>query len=214
MFVPSRGRHQSALFLLSSFHIFIIAISNYLVQVPVSFFGLLTTWGTFSFPFVYLATDLTVRIFGSRKARIIILLSMVPALAVSYLISILFHDGGFQGFSGLGSFNLFVFRIALASFTAYVFGQFLDIVIFSYLRRNQRWWVAPAASTIFGNMVDTILFYLLAFVNSSDNFMAAHWPEIACVDYGFKIFVSLLLFLPVYGVFLKVMVKTLTDSGK
>jgi hypothetical protein len=46
----------------------VITSSNYLVQLPVSIFGFHTTWGAFSFPFIFLATDLTVRIFGAPLA--------------------------------------------------------------------------------------------------------------------------------------------------
>lgn len=203
---------KRALIILVSFHIFIIAASNYLVQIPFQLFGLHTTWGTFSFPFVYLATDLTVRIFGSSKARKIIFWAMLPALIVSYVISILFYEGTFQGITGLKTLNIFVFRIAFASFIAYVFGQLLDITVFSYLRQHQKWWVAPTASTILGNLIDTAIFYTVAFMASSDEFMATHWPEIAVADYGFKLLVSILLFLPIYGLFLKVLTKRLTSE--
>jgi len=214
MIVLSSVKHHRTLVLLVSFHILIIAASNYLVQIPVEILGVITTWGTFSFPFVYLATDLTVRIFGARQARKIIFGAMIPALFVSYVISILFFEGSFQGFSGLATLNVFVFRIALASFVAYVVGQLLDIKVFARLRENKTWWIAPSASTIAGNFVDTLIFYCLAFYASSDDFMATHWPEIATVDYGFKLFVSILLFLPVYGVILKMLSERLTCGSR
>lgn len=201
----TKSQKQRAILTLATFHIFIIAASNYLVQLPFQIFGLHTNWGTFSFPFIFLATDLTVRIFGAAEARKIILAAMLPALLLSYVISVLYFEGAFQGLSGLFEFNTFVFRIALASFTAYVCGQFLDIKVFSKLRQNRRWWVAPSASTIAGNLLDTTIFYSVAFYASSDAFMAAHWPEIALLDYGFKIFVSILLFLPLYGAVLKLL---------
>ena len=94
---------QQALLVLVSFHIIIIGASNYLVQIPFQLFGVYTTWGTFSFPLVYLATDLTVRVFGSNRARAIIFRSMIPALLLSYTVSILFFEGKFQGFGGLGN---------------------------------------------------------------------------------------------------------------
>lgn len=75
---------------LSVFHLLIITSSNYLVQLPVDIFGFHTTWGAFSFPFIFLATDLTVRIFGAPLARRIILLVMLPALGVSYVVSCFF----------------------------------------------------------------------------------------------------------------------------
>lgn len=202
-----------ALVVLVLFHILVIAASNYLVQIPFQIFGLHTTWGTFTFPLVYLVTDLTVRIFGKEQARKIIFWTMIPALILSYVVSIIFFEGKFQGLSGLAEFNLFVFRIAFASFIAYLMGQLLDIKVFYRLRKHRRWWVAPSASTILGNLLDTILFYAIAFYASTDEFMARHWPEIAAVDYGFKIIVSLLLFLPAYGVLLAFLTEAMTKSG-
>ncbi|AQS35394.1 conserved hypothetical integral membrane protein [Shewanella psychrophila] len=196
---------RRALLLLVGFHILIISASNYLVQMPFQIFGLHTTWGAFSFPFVYLATDLTVRIFGQSNARKIIFKAMLPALVISYLMGVLFHQASFQGFGALSEFNSFVFRIAFASFAAYLVGQLMDITVFAKLRDTKSWWVAPAASTLVGNLIDTIVFFGIAFYASSDSFMAEHWPEIASVDYGFKLIVSLCLFLPAYGILLKIL---------
>ena len=98
-----------------------------------------------------------------------------------------------------------MFRIAFASFVAYLIGQLMDITVFAKLRQAKAWWVAPAASTLVGNLVDTLVFFSIAFYASSDVFMATHWPEIASVDYAFKLIVSLGLFLPAYGVLLKVL---------
>ncbi|OAQ14435.1 hypothetical protein F480_08740 [Bibersteinia trehalosi Y31] len=203
-----------SLVLLSLFHILIISLSNYLVQIafeiPLPFGGRLpTTWGTFTFPFIFLATDLTVRVFGAPLARRIIFAVMFPALLVSYVISVLFFEGQFQGFSHLGDFNLFVFRIALASFAAYAVGQLMDIFVFNRLRQGRIWWFAPASSTIFGSLIDTFVFFAVAFYQSSDEYMAEHWFTIGSVDYAFKLFVSLLLFLPLYGLLLNFLVKKL-----
>ncbi len=205
MLALTTAQKKRALTTLALFHIFIIAASNYLVQLPFQIFGLHTNWGTFSFPFIFLATDLTVRIFGATEARKIILAAMLPALGLSYLISVIFSGGSFQGIAGLAEFNTFVFRIALASFTAYILGQLLDIKVFSKLRQNRRWWVAPSASTVAGNLLDTAIFYSVAFWASSDAFMASHWPEIAALDYAFKLLVSILLFLPLYGALLRLL---------
>ncbi|ASF16334.1 7-cyano-7-deazaguanine/7-aminomethyl-7-deazaguanine transporter [Shewanella xiamenensis] len=203
MLTPAQLRR--ALLLLVGFHILIICLSNYLVQLPFQLFGYHTTWGAFSFPFVYLATDLTVRIFGQTPARSIILKAMVPALMISYVMGVVFHQGSFQGMDSLSQWNTFVFRIAFASFAAYLIGQLMDITVFARLRQSRSWWVAPAASTIVGNLVDTLVFFSIAFYASTDSFMAANWPEIATVDYSFKLLVSLGLFLPAYGVLLKVL---------
>ena len=212
MLMLTKQQTRRALMVLVSLHILIICASNYLVQLPFQIIGFHTTWGAFSFPFVYLATDLTVRIFGQSAARQIILKAMLPALLISYVVSVVFQQGDFQGLAALSIFNNFVFRIAFASFAAYLLGQLMDITVFAKLRKTRSWWVAPAASTIIGNLVDTVIFFGLAFYASTDSFMAAHWPEIASVDYSFKLIVSLGLFLPAYGVLLKVLEQKLVQQ--
>ena len=206
----SLAQQRKALFVLTLFHLVVIASSNYLVQLPFTVFGFHTTWGAFTFPFIFLATDLTVRIFGAQLARKIIFWVMLPALAVSYGLSVLFFEGQFQGFSHLSEFNLFVARIAIASFMAYLLGQILDVHVFNRLRQVKQWWIAPTCSTLIGNALDTIAFFSIAFYQSSDPFMAEHWIEIALVDYGFKLIISLGLFVPMYGVLLNYLVKKIT----
>lgn len=204
---------RAVLAALIAFHILIIIASNYLVQLPITLFGWHTTWGAFSFPFIFLATDLTVRLIGKRSARVVIARVMLPALVASYIVSVLFHEGAFGGVAALGEFNLFVFRIALASFLAYAFGQLLDIQVFDRLRRMRQWWIAPTASTIFGNLLDTFLFFSVAFWRSDDPFMATHWVEIATVDYLIKLAISLILFVPLYGMLLRAIIRALPQRS-
>ncbi|MFP1723903.1 7-cyano-7-deazaguanine/7-aminomethyl-7-deazaguanine transporter [Lonsdalea quercina] len=210
MFGFTPQQRLTALCWLTLFHILIITSSNYLVQLPVSVFGFHTTWGAFTFPFIFLATDLTVRIFGAPLARRIILLVMIPALAISYLVSALFYDGTWQGFASLSQVNIVVARIACASFMAYVLGQILDVHVFNRLRQLSAWWVAPSASTVLGNLCDTLAFFFIAFYRSPDPFMSAHWVEIALVDYTFKILICGILFLPMYGIMLNMLLKRLS----
>lgn len=211
MYRFSTQQQHKALLWLSFFHILIIAASNYLVQFPFELFGFHTTWGAFTFPFIFLTTDLTVRIFGRQLARKIIFWVMFPALLLSYVVSVLFTEGNWSGWQQLAAFNTFVGRIALASFCAYIFGQLLDIAVFDRLRRLKSWWIAPTTSTFIGNALDTLLFFAIAFYASSDAFMAEHWPEIAFVDYLFKLAICTLFFVPAYGLLLKFLTVKLTS---
>ena len=191
---------RSVLIPLVLFHLTVIAASNYLVQIPVTIFGFHTTWGAFTFPLIFLATDLTVRIYGASQARRIIFTAMLPALLISYVLSVLFYEAKFQGFAQLAELNTFVARIAIASFIAYTIGQLLDVTVFNKFRDTKNWWVAPAASSIIGGLIDTVLFFGIAFYQSTDEFMANNWPEIATVDYIFKLVISVALFVPAYGI--------------
>ena len=209
MFALSGPRQGAAVATLIAFHIFIVIASNYLVQLPMQLFGWQTTWGAFSFPFIFLATDLTVRLLGKQPARRVIAYVMLPALLVSYMVSVLFQEGSFRGAESLLVLNTFVLRISLASFAAYAVGQLADIQVFDRLRQLKQWWVAPTASTVLGNLLDTFVFFAIAFWASSNAFMAEHWVEIAIVDYVIKILISLLLFIPLYGVLLNVLMRYL-----
>ncbi len=212
MFQLSATAQRNALVALIAFHITLIIASNYLVQLPIMLWGWHTTWGAFSFPFIFLATDLTVRLIGKPAARTVIARVMLPALIASYVVSVLFHDGMFAGWESLAQFNTFVFRISLGSFMAYVLGQLLDVQVFDRLRRLPQWWVAPAISGIVGQAADTLMFFSVAFWRSSNPFMAANWMEIALVDYVIKLLVSLAVFVPLYGALLKALLRLLPQQ--
>ncbi len=211
-------KEKKALAILACFHLIIIAASNYLVQIPIviplqdiglSSEPIHTTWGAFTFPFIFLATDLTVRIFGSRLARKIIFVCMFPALILSYVISVLFFETQFQGVESLKVFSMFVFRIAFASFAAYCIGQLIDIKVFDRLRKLPQWYIAPAASSIAGNAIDAALFFAIAFYKCEDVFMAENWVELAWTDYATRIVIAVLFFLPAYGALLAYLSKKL-----
>jgi len=168
-------------------HCFIIALSNYLVQFPINIFGLDYTIGTFTFPIIVLATDLTVRLSNATNARKVIGYAFIPAFIISYI----FAD----------------FRIAIASVLAYSIGQLLDVFVFSKVRDrvgddgfnlSSYWFLAPAISTFFAQLIDTYLFYGVAFYNSADDFMRENWDLIAFNDFILKLVICYLAFLPIY----------------
>ena len=126
----------------------VVVLSNVLVQHPVAVtlgrlnLADLLTWGAFSYPLAFLVTDSTNRIFGPRMARRIVYVGF--ALAV--VLSIVFATP----------------RIAIASGSAFLIAQLLDIVIFNRLRERV-WWMAPSVSSLAGSAIDTLIFFSLAF---------------------------------------------------
>ncbi|MCR5535903.1 MAG: 7-cyano-7-deazaguanine/7-aminomethyl-7-deazaguanine transporter [Succinivibrio sp.] len=193
-------------------HVFIITLSNYAVQIPVSIGTIHSTLGTFTYPFIFLLTDLTVRIYGQQQARKTVFLAMLPALFLSYVVGTVFEHGTFCGLGSLSSFSIFVFRISLASFAAYILGQLADIFVFQRLRALRAWWPAPATSSVFGNLLDTYAFFFVAFYHTTDAFMAEHWFALATFDYAAKLTASLLLFVPIYGMVLKLVMRLFADA--
>lgn len=175
--------NRSLIIRLVIFHVVIIALANYVVQFTGTFIGYSFTWAMFVFPVVILTTDLTIRLSNKYNARIIVGLAYIPAIVVSTWLA--------------------DWRIGMASGTAYLVGQLLDITVFQKIREQVKaWWPAPLISTFIANIVDTYTFFAVAFHQSDDQFMAVNWFEVATVDLCFKIVVSTVLFLPAYGILL------------
>ena len=127
----------------------IVVASNILVQF---LFGQWLTWGAFTYPLAFLVTDVMNRVYGEKPARMVVLCGFVVGVICSLI-----------GTQIMGEFGpLVTLRIAIASGSAFLVAQLLDVSIFSALRGGQ-WWRAPLVSTLVGSAVDTILFFTIAF---------------------------------------------------
>ena len=189
MFGLFKDVDRSLLFKLVALQVIVIAISNALVSIPVEIFGFKLTWAAFTFPLVILATDLTVRLLGKQTARATVAASYPLAIIAS--IAVVLAEGAPESVA---------MRIGFASATAYGVGTLLDVYVFQMIReRYTAWWAAPALSTIVANIIDSYTFFAVAFRNSADEYMAAHWMEIAGSQTVLKIVVGLIVFLPLYG---------------
>jgi uncharacterized PurR-regulated membrane protein YhhQ (DUF165 family) len=143
------------------------AASNFLVEIPINNW---LTWGTFTYPFTFLVSELTNRFYGPRLARRVVYFGFAAAIALS--------------------FSLLNRRIALASSIAFLVGQLLDISVFNRLRR-QTWWVAPAGASFAASFVDTLIFFSLAFAGTQ-----VPWVTLGLGDFGIKVLMDLGLLLP------------------
>jgi len=183
----------------------VVTASNILVQYPFRHFGLgdILTWGAFSYPIAFLVNDLTNRRYGKPAARRVVFAGFVVGVLLSVFLA--------------------TPRIAIASGTAFLTGQLLDITVFGRLRR-QAWWRAPLAATMCGSLLDTAIFFSLAF-SASFVFLdtafgmpdgslafpsalfggqAPLWVTLALGDLSVKVVMGLLMLVP-YGALLNVL---------
>ena len=194
--------NKKILLFLVSLQIIVITTSNFLVAIPIEFYGFKLTWSAFSFPIVVLAIDLTVRLLGKSIARATIAFTYPFAILSSVAVLL---------FDGLGEQD--AYRIGFASATAYGISTLLDVYVFQFLReRYNYWWLAPSISTVFANIIDTFVFFFTAFSNSNDTFMAKNWIEIATNQSIIKITIGLILFLPFYGILLNLILKRINKN--
>jgi uncharacterized integral membrane protein (TIGR00697 family) len=59
----------------------------------------------------------------------------------------------------------------VASATAFLIGQLLDVAVFARLRASKAWFLPPLAGSLFGSLLDTLIFFTIAFA-----------PALAIVD--------------------------------
>ena len=167
-------------FILLSFFMGVVVLSsNFLVQFPVNYYGLneLLTYGAFSYPIAFLITDLANRSYGKIVARKIVYLGFLIGIIFTLFFSTNFAD-------------LISIRIAIGSGSAFLVAQLLDVQIFDKLRKNS-WYVAPIISSSVGSVVDTFLFFSIAFVGTE-----VPWVTLSFGDLAVKLFVALVMLIP------------------
>lgn len=174
-------------------HIFLITISNILVLYPTHFFTLTTTYGAYTYPFIFILSDLANKKLGAKASKSIISYACLPGLVISFVLSSWIQYGYIPWHQSMP------LRIAFAGIIAYWIGQQLDILIFTPLKNMKKWWVAPVVSGVLGNMIDTFCFFFVAFYHASNTFLASHWIEIASSDLLIKMIISQAAGVPFYG---------------
>lgn len=134
----------------------IVVASNILVQF---LFGNWLTWGAFTYPLAFLVTDIMNRVYGAGPARTVIFVGFIVGIVCSLIGSQIMLQG--DGFT----YAAVAFRVAIASGTAFLIAQMVDVFIFNSLREGS-WWRAPLVSSVIGSALDTAIFFTLAFSQS------------------------------------------------
>ena len=171
----------------------VVVTSNILVQYPVAAhiggvnLADVLTWGAFTYPFAFLVTDVINRTFGPSQARLVALAGFCVAVVMSVALASP--------------------RIALASGTAFLLAQMFDVSMFDRLRHGT-WWRAPLASSAAASVLDTAIFFTLAFAAfipfGTDEFAVAtdtlfgiagapeapRWVSWAIADFTVKVLVA------------------------
>ncbi len=145
----------------------VVLASNILVQFPLNDW---LTWGAITYPVAFLVSELVNRRHGPLHARRVAWVGFAVAVAASLVLA--------------------PARIAVASGTAFLLSQWLDISVFDRLRHGT-WWRAPLVATLLAAVLDTAVFWSIAFAGTSDP-----WVTWALGDLAVKLVLGMLLLLP------------------
>jgi len=126
-------------------------------------FGHTFSAGIIPFPLTFVLTDVVNEFYGTHGARRLTYAGLGAAVFVWAVITLALHlptspespipDAVFQGAFGTSA------RLYVASLTAYMMGQMLDITIFHTLRRltgHRFIWLRATGSTVLSQIVDSV----------------------------------------------------------
>jgi uncharacterized integral membrane protein (TIGR00697 family) len=133
--------------------------------------------GIFLFPLSFLITDIVTEIWGPKATRALVtgtLIVLVLVLGAAALATVLPPADRFaaQNDAYVGVFRSSL-RIIIASIVAFTLSQYHDVWAFDFWRKktNGRFlWIRNNASTVVSQLIDTVIFMLIAFWGMSEKF--------------------------------------------
>jgi uncharacterized integral membrane protein (TIGR00697 family) len=152
-----------------------VASSAKIVDLGFSLFGIPLAFdgGTLLFPLSYVFGDILTEVYGFRAGRKVIWTGFA-ALGLSSLIFFLLRllpgEAEWEGYAGSAAYNAILGGmssggIALASLLGYWVGEFSNSVLLSRIKvlmGGRLLWVRTIASTLAGEMLDSLVFVLVA----------------------------------------------------
>ncbi len=166
---PSGSRFSSYFVLVVALFVTALVISNIIAVKLVLVQGLVLPAGVVVFPLSYILGDVLTEVYGYGAARRVIWLGFLCNLLAVLAIWLggLLPAAPFWG--GQAAYDAILGttpRLLLASFLAYLVGEFANAVIMSRLKvamRGRHLWVRTIGSTLVGEGLDSAVFISVAF---------------------------------------------------
>jgi hypothetical protein len=147
----------------------VLIISNIVATKIVALGPFTFDGGTILFPVVYIFGDVITEVYGFKGSRRIIWTGFFALTLMSATIWIVGLIPPAQGWNLQEAYKNILMtapRIAIASMIAYWFGEFINSYVLAKMKvwtKGSHLWTRTIGSTVFGELVDTLLFCTLAF---------------------------------------------------
>ena len=150
-------------------------IANKFVTVDLGFKTFVVSAGVLPYPLTFLITDILSEIYGRKRTNNVVLAGLIASILVLFILYLgsVFpaiddspvanetYNSVFQNSS----------RIIFASMLAYTVAQFVDVHVFHFLKKltgGKKLWIRNNFSTIFSQLLDTILVTTVIFIGLKD----------------------------------------------
>ena len=134
------------------------------------FFGSHLSVAVFSFPVVFLTTDVIGEIYGKRMAQFFVLAGFISTalfIAYSFLsLALPWSADGEWARAGYNQMFGISIRIAIASLAAFLIAEFQDVASFFFFRAKlgtRFFWLRSSLSNLWSQLLDTVIFMVIAF---------------------------------------------------
>ncbi|MEK7584802.1 MAG: queuosine precursor transporter, partial [Patescibacteria group bacterium] len=134
-------------------------------------FGSHLSVAVFSFPIVFITTDVIGEVYGKATARLFVLAGVVSIIlflvytAISAVMP--WSEDALWAREGYGQIFGLSTRFSIASVVAFAVAEYQDVIAFFFFRKklgSPRFWLRSNLSNLWSQFLDTTIFMLIAFV--------------------------------------------------
>ncbi len=149
-----------------------LLVANIISVKLINLFSLVVPAGVIIFPLSYIFGDILTEVYGYRQARKVIWLGFscnLIAITAIWLAQIAPPASIWEGQEAYETILGFATRLFIASFIAYLFGEFANSFVLAKMKivTSGRWlWTRTISSTLVGQGLDSLIFITLAFVGT------------------------------------------------
>ncbi|KKQ88122.1 MAG: hypothetical protein UT09_C0003G0024 [Parcubacteria group bacterium GW2011_GWF2_38_8] len=134
-------------------------------------FGTHLSVAVFSFPIVFIMTDIIGEVYGKKMAKNFVLAGIISILLfLLYSFISIVTPWASEGLWAKEGYNLIFgisIRFSIASLVAYAIGEYQDVLSFFFFKKNvgsKYFWLRSNLSNLWSQLLDTVIFVLIAFV--------------------------------------------------
>lgn len=164
---------------ISVYFVAVLLISNIASSKILDFGWFTFDGGTLLFPLSYIFGDILTEVYGYKQSRTTIWLGFFSALVMSVVLIIVGKLPAAADWPNQGAYDAILGltpRIVLASLVAYFCGEFSNSFVLAKMKiwtQGRMLWSRTIASTVVGELIDSVLFILIAFAGVFPNALLA-----------------------------------------
>lgn len=148
----------------------LVAANTLGLKIMPFLFGTHLSVAVFSFPIVFLMTDVIGEVYGKKIARMFVIAGFICTLLfILYsLVSIAtpWSSSGLWVKDGYNQVFGISIRIAIASLLAFAIGEYQDVLTFFFFKNklgSKHFWLRSNLSNLWSQFLDTVIFMVIAF---------------------------------------------------